>query len=191
MSCRKVVVGKLTHVASWGLSALQALILRDSLEAGPPKHVRAIRNLPARVYCGVNSDAADSLRLLGVPRGLAAPLATAHSITPVDPLDHVRAKLRAATPETIAFPALSRPRAGPLLRARGGSRATDPDESQGRRPNPASEIRRLVQPSSEPRVEAETSGDSPLTGDHPNTGLDHALRAKYAGLEAIKHRLNL
>ncbi len=80
------------------------------------EHVRAIRNLPARVYYGVNSDAAFSLRLLGVPRGLAAPLATALSITPADPLDQVRAKLRAATADAIA-PALSRFRAGALQRA--------------------------------------------------------------------------
>jgi len=38
---------------------------------------RMVRNLPSRVYYGVNSDAAIDLRLLGVPRKAAQPLADA------------------------------------------------------------------------------------------------------------------
>lgn len=94
--CCKSVFGKLTQTASWGLSALQSLTLGDSFDAKSPDDQRLLRNLPARVYYGVNSDEAVALRLLGVPRTAAAPLARSLRVGAADPLNEVRSKLRAA-----------------------------------------------------------------------------------------------
>jgi hypothetical protein len=48
------------------------------------------------VYYGVNSDEAVALRLLGVPRTAATPLAKTLQVGGSEPLNEVRAKLRAA-----------------------------------------------------------------------------------------------
>jgi hypothetical protein len=61
---------------------------------------RVLRNLPARVYYGVNSDEAVALRLLGVPRTAAGPLAQALGVAASEPLHEVRAKLRATRANT-------------------------------------------------------------------------------------------
>lgn len=58
---------------------------------------RTLRNLPAWVYYGVNSDEAVALRLLGVPRTAAAPLATTLGVAPNESLNVTREKLRTAT----------------------------------------------------------------------------------------------
>lgn len=73
--CCKVIYGKLAPTVSWGLSALQSLTLGDALEQMPTAEAEVVRNLPSRVFYGVDSDSAIALRLLGVPRGAAAPLA--------------------------------------------------------------------------------------------------------------------
>jgi superfamily II DNA/RNA helicase len=73
-NCCKNLFGKLIQTASWGLSALQVLNIGDLLENLPEEEQRTIRNLPACVYYGVNTDEAIALRLLGVPRGAAQPL---------------------------------------------------------------------------------------------------------------------
>jgi len=67
---------RLTQTASWGLAALQALTLGPSIERLPEAEQQTLRNLPARVFYGVNSDEAIALRLLGVPRGAAPSLAS-------------------------------------------------------------------------------------------------------------------
>jgi hypothetical protein len=73
--CCQNVFGCLTQPASWGLAALQALTLGPSVDRLSEAEQRTLRNLPARVFYGVNSDDAIALRLLGVPRGAAQPLA--------------------------------------------------------------------------------------------------------------------
>src|SRR5690606_796908 len=73
--CCQSVFGRLTQTASWGLSALQSLTLGDTFDKLSPMEQRSLRNLPARVYYGVNSDEAVALRLLGVPRTAAPALA--------------------------------------------------------------------------------------------------------------------
>ena len=73
--CCKVIYGRLAPTVSWGLSALQSLTLGDALEQMPEADAETVRNLPSRVFYGVNSDSAIALRLLGVPRGAATPLA--------------------------------------------------------------------------------------------------------------------
>lgn len=93
--CCQSVFGRLTQSASWGLAALQSLTMRDMEELSPDEQ-RTLRNLPARVYYGVNSDEAVALRLLGVPRTAATPLARELNVRPSDPLHTTRKKLRNA-----------------------------------------------------------------------------------------------
>jgi hypothetical protein len=94
--CCRNIFGRLTQTASWGLSALQSLTLGDSFDAMSAEDQRVLRNLPARVYYGVNTDQAVALRLLGVPRTAAAPLALSLGIVASESLNEVRAKLRSA-----------------------------------------------------------------------------------------------
>lgn len=94
--CCRSVFGRLTQTASWGLSALQSLTLGDEFDELPADEQRVLRNLPARVYYGVNSEEAVALRLLGVPRTAAAPMAGALKVNASDPLKEVRTRLRGA-----------------------------------------------------------------------------------------------
>ena len=94
--CCQNVFGRLTQTASWGLSALQTLTLGHALNELSPDEQRSLRNLPARVYYGVNSDEAVALRLLGVPRTAAPALAKGLSVEAGEPLHQIRDRLRAA-----------------------------------------------------------------------------------------------
>ena len=93
--CCQTVFGRLAQSASWGLAALQSLTMPDLDELSPDEQ-RTLRNLPARVYYGVNSDEAVTMRLLGVPRTAATPLARELNVRPSDPLHLARKKLREA-----------------------------------------------------------------------------------------------
>ena len=95
--CCRSVFGRLTQTASWGLAALQSLTIRDSFDSLSTDEQRVFRNLPARVYYGVNSDEAVALRLLGVARTAAAPLAHRLEVNATDPLYRVREKVRQST----------------------------------------------------------------------------------------------
>jgi hypothetical protein len=94
--CCRSVFGRLTQTASWGLSALQSLTLGATFEEMSADEQRSLRNLPARVYYGVNTDEAVALRLLGVPRTAAPALAKGLGVRAEEPLHEVRARLRAA-----------------------------------------------------------------------------------------------
>jgi superfamily II DNA/RNA helicase len=94
--CCRSVFGRLTQTASWGLAALQSLTLGDAFDALSTDEQRVLRNLPARVYYGVNSEEAVALRLLGVPRTAATPLAAVLHISATESLSESRAKLRGA-----------------------------------------------------------------------------------------------
>lgn len=72
--CCKAIYGKLAPTVSWGLSAFQSLTLGEELEKLSEAEAQEVRNLPSRVFYGVNSDPAIALRLLGVPRQAATPL---------------------------------------------------------------------------------------------------------------------
>ena len=98
--CCRNVFGRLTQTASWGLAALQSLTIGDAFDTMSADEQRTFRNLPARVYYGVNSDEAVALRLLGVPRTAAAPLARSLGVSASEPLNEVRARLRAAQVDT-------------------------------------------------------------------------------------------
>jgi hypothetical protein len=69
--CGQNLFGKLTQTSSWGLNALLAITGGSMTE----EEREALANLPSRVFYGVSSDDAVRLRLLGVPRTAAAPLA--------------------------------------------------------------------------------------------------------------------
>ena len=94
--CCQSIFGRLTQTASWGLAALQSLTIGDSIDLLPASEQRMLRNLPARVHYGVNSDEAVALRLLGVPRTAAEPLARQLGIGAAETLHEVRAKVRSA-----------------------------------------------------------------------------------------------
>jgi len=96
MRCCRTVFGRLTQTASWGLSALQSLTVGDAINELNPTDQRTIRNLPARVYYGVNSDEAVALRLLGVPRTAAPQLAQTLGVVREDSLVEARVKLKSA-----------------------------------------------------------------------------------------------
>jgi hypothetical protein len=98
--CCRSVFGRLTQTASWGLAALQSLTIGHMFNTMFAHEQRVLRNLPARVYYGVNSDEAVVLRLLGVPRTAATPLAQLLGVGASEPLNEVRAKLRAANVDT-------------------------------------------------------------------------------------------
>jgi superfamily II DNA/RNA helicase len=74
-NCCRNLFGRLTQTASWGLAALQSMTWTEALDRLPPEQQQTLRNLPARVFYGVNTDAAVALRMVGVPRGAAGPLA--------------------------------------------------------------------------------------------------------------------
>lgn len=92
--CCKNLFGKLTQTASWGLSALQSMTLPENFDQLPEGEQQELRNLPARVFYGVNSDEAIVLRLLGVPRGAAPGLAKRLGLASTrQPISQLRAQL--------------------------------------------------------------------------------------------------
>ena len=92
--CCRNIFGRLTQTTSWGLAALQAMTFGDALDSLPEEEQRQLRNLPAKVYYGVDSDEALTLRILGVPRMAAAPLAKRLGVLSTEPIDIARKKLR-------------------------------------------------------------------------------------------------
>lgn len=87
--CGQNLFGKLTQTASWGLGALLAITASNL----PEDEFKQLSNLPSRVFYGVNSDAAITLRLLGVPRSAALPLAEYLGKTIREPLPRLRNRL--------------------------------------------------------------------------------------------------
>ena len=90
MSHRQNLFGKLTQTASWGLGALLSITGSGLSE----DEFNRLRNLPSQVYYGVNDDNAITLRLLGVPRVAATPLANAMGNVLEQPLIGVREQLK-------------------------------------------------------------------------------------------------
>jgi hypothetical protein len=74
-ACCQSLYGRLAQTACWGLAALQAMTWGEKFDQLPEDEQQEIRNLPARVFYGVNSDDAIALRMVGVPRGAAQKLA--------------------------------------------------------------------------------------------------------------------
>lgn len=88
--CGQNLFGNLTQTAAWGLGALLSI----TSQGIPDDEYKVMRNLPSRVYYGVNSDSAIALRLLGVPRAVASQLAESMGVAVGQPLPTVRSQLR-------------------------------------------------------------------------------------------------
>ena len=86
--CGRNLFGKLAQTASWGLGALLSMTAGELAEDSP------LRNLPSRAFYGVNDNHAIVLRLLGVPRMAATPLAKAMGEISNQPLSQVRDQLK-------------------------------------------------------------------------------------------------
>lgn len=93
--CCQNLFGKLAPTSSWGLNALLA-ITGSSL---PDDERSRLTNLPARVFYGVATDEAITLRLLGVPRRAATQLTSTLNIRAGEPLPSVRRRLASLTDE--------------------------------------------------------------------------------------------
>ncbi len=89
-ACGKHLFGKLTQTASWGLGALLSITGSKLSE----EQLKKLSNLPSWIYYGVNDDSAIALRLLGVPRIAATPLANVMGDILEQPLSGVRERLK-------------------------------------------------------------------------------------------------
>lgn len=95
--CCQKLFSKITQTASWGLAALQSLTLGDDLDQRPIEEQHRIRNIPGRVYYGVDTDEALVLRMAGVPRSAATKLATVLGTKSTTAALEVRRTLRTST----------------------------------------------------------------------------------------------
>lgn len=87
--CGQNLFGKLAQTSSWGLNALMAITASDL----PEEERNRLANLPSQVFYGVSTDEAITLRLLGVPRRAATPLAQALNFTAGESLPTIRQRL--------------------------------------------------------------------------------------------------
>lgn len=87
--CGQNLFGRLTQTTSWGLGALLAITASNL----PEDEFNKLSNLPSRVFYGVNSDAAVTMRLLGIPRLAASSLAAALGERIREPLPKIRKTL--------------------------------------------------------------------------------------------------
>jgi hypothetical protein len=89
-ACGQNLFGKLTQTAAWGLGALLSITGGDI----PEDERQLLNNLASRVYYGVSDENAIALRLLGIPRLAAEPLALKMQNIGHRPLVEVRNALR-------------------------------------------------------------------------------------------------
>ncbi len=89
--CGQNLFGKLAQTASWGLNALLAITSSELLDDERGQ----LANLPSQVFYGVATDEAVTLRLLGVPRRAATPLASILDARAGEPLPAIRQRLLA------------------------------------------------------------------------------------------------
>ncbi|HEY6898298.1 MAG TPA: DEAD/DEAH box helicase, partial [Rhodocyclaceae bacterium] len=90
--CGQNLFGKLTQTAAWGLGALLSITGGDI----PEDERQLLNNLASRVYYGVSDEDAIALRLLGIPRMAAEPLAFQMRANGHHPLTEVRSVLRSS-----------------------------------------------------------------------------------------------
>lgn len=90
--CGQNLFGKLTQTAAWGLGALLSITGGDI----PEDERKLLNNLASRVYYGVSDEDAIALRLLGIPRMAAQPLAFQMKANGHRPLTEVRNELRSS-----------------------------------------------------------------------------------------------
>jgi hypothetical protein len=88
--CGQNLFGKLTQTAAWGIGALLSITGGDI----PEQDRQALNNIASRIYYGVSDDEAIALRLLGVPRLAAKPMADQLKGINQRPLVDIREELR-------------------------------------------------------------------------------------------------
>lgn len=88
--CGQNLFGKLAQTAAWGLGALLSITGGDI----PDEERKKLNNLASRVFYGVSDDDAIALRLLGIPRMAAEPLALHMKASGHRPLSEIRSSLR-------------------------------------------------------------------------------------------------
>lgn len=91
-ACGQNLFGKLTQTAAWGLGALLSITGGDI----PEEERQLLNNLASRVYYGVSDENAIALRLLGISRMAAEPLAAQMRTSGHRPLVEVRNALRSS-----------------------------------------------------------------------------------------------
>ena len=91
--CGQRLFSKITQTTSWGLSALLAITANDL----PEEEFKKLSNLPSQVFYGVNSDDAIVMRLLGIPRTAAKPLANYCKTDANESLPALRNRLKSLT----------------------------------------------------------------------------------------------
>lgn len=91
-ACGQNLFGKLTQTAAWGLGALLSITGGDI----PEEERQLLNSLASRVYYGVSDENAIALRLLGIPRMAAEPLASQIRASGHRPLAEVRNTLRSS-----------------------------------------------------------------------------------------------
>lgn len=91
--CGQNLFGKLAQTSSWGLNALLAITASGLSDDERTR----LANLPSQVFYGVASDEAIALRLLGVPRRAATPLAKVLNLDAAESLPTIRQQLAALT----------------------------------------------------------------------------------------------
>ena len=89
-NCGKNLFGKLTQTTAWGMGALLSITGGDM----PEEERQALNNIASKIYYGVSDDEAIALRLLGVPRSAANPMAAQLKGINQRPLVDVREELR-------------------------------------------------------------------------------------------------
>lgn len=91
-ACGQNLFGRLTQTAAWGLGALLSITGGDI----PEEEWQLLNNLASRVYYGVSDENAIALRLLGIPRMAAEPLASQMRANSHRPLAEIRSALRSS-----------------------------------------------------------------------------------------------
>lgn len=89
--CGQNLFGKLAQTSSWGLNALLAITASGLSD----DERNRLANLPSQVFYGVATDEAITLRLLGVPRRAATPLASVMNLRAGESLPTIRQRLAA------------------------------------------------------------------------------------------------
>jgi hypothetical protein len=87
--CGQNLFGKLAQTTSWGLNALLAITASDMSDDERSR----LANLPSQVFYGVATAGAVALRLLGVPRRAATPLAMKMGVSETSSLPVIRKRL--------------------------------------------------------------------------------------------------
>lgn len=91
--CGQNLFGKLAQTSSWGLNALMAITASGLSDDERTQ----LANLPSQVFYGVATDEAIALRLLGVPRRAATPLARVLNLDATASLSTIRQRLAGLT----------------------------------------------------------------------------------------------